>query len=98
MVSNWLELTVEYQLVTQKVLGLAVGRCLGFLYAYNGMVLLQDTEWIQGELNVIIGLFRRYKLVANVAKSKTMTCQMRTLWSGMWKEVVGQRCMSRGEM
>ena len=50
-----------------------VGRCLGLIYADDSVVELQDPEWLQGALNVLIGLFHLYGLVANVAKSKAMT-------------------------
>ena len=53
------------------------------------MVGLRDLYWIQRKLNVLIGLFRRNILVANVAKYKAITCQIRTFWSGMLEEVVG---------
>ena len=57
LVSNWLAVTVEDQLVTHEGLGPAVGRCLGLLYAYDGVVGSEDTEWLQGAPNVIINLF-----------------------------------------
>ena len=60
------------------------------------MVVSQDPEWLQGSLNVLIVLFRRYKLVANVAKSKVMTCHPVTLYYGMFEEAVGPCCMGRG--
>ena len=47
------------------------------------MVVLRDPVLLQGALNVPIGLFFQYGLVANVAESKSMTCQMGTLQSGM---------------
>ena len=59
VVSNCLELMVEDKLVTQEVLGMATGRFLGLLYAGNGVLELWDPEWIQGAMNVLIGLFRR---------------------------------------
>ena len=55
-------------------MGLAIGRCLGIFCTDNVMVVLQDMEWLQGALNVPIGLFFQYGLVANVAESKSMTC------------------------
>ena len=48
----------------------------------------RDLEWIQGALNVLIRLFRWYRLLANVAKYKAMTCQMGTRWSGISDEAV----------
>ena len=38
LVSNWLMMTVEGQLVAQEVLVLAVGRCLVFFYADDCVV------------------------------------------------------------
>ena len=76
VVRNWLALTVEDQLVAQKGLGLAVGRCLGLFYVYNGVVGSQDLEWLRGALNMIIGLFCWYGLVVIVENFKDMTCQL----------------------
>ena len=38
VVWKWLALTVEYQLVAQVGLGLALGRCLGIFYANDAVV------------------------------------------------------------
>ena len=56
-------------------LGHAAVQSLGVLYAENGILGSRDPEWLQGYLNVLIGLFRRIGLMANAVKSKTMTCQ-----------------------
>ena len=64
---------VEDQLVAQEVLGLAVGMCMGLLYADSGMVGSRYPEWIQGALNMLISLFRWYGLVVNLENSKAMT-------------------------
>ena len=53
---------------------LAIGKSLGLFYADVRVVGSRDPEEIQGALNVLIGLFRQYRLVVNVAKSKAMTC------------------------
>ena len=53
---------------------------------------------LQDALNVIIGLFQRYGLVANVTKYKAMTCQPGTLWSGMLEKAVGWWCTGSGSM
>ena len=87
-VRNWVSLTVEDKLVSHEGLVLAVGRCLGLFYIENGMVVLWYQEWIQRTLNMLIGLFLRYGLMANVAESKSMTCQPGEIWSGMSEEVV----------
>ena len=64
-------------------LGHAVGQSFGVLYADNGILGLRYPEWLQGYLNVLIGLFRRIGLMANVAKSKRMTFQKGVIHSGM---------------
>ena len=96
MVCNWLALMVDDQLSVQEGLGLALGRCLVIFYANGGMVESRDPDWLQGNLNVIIGIFCRYGLVMNVTKSKVMICQPGALQSGMSEEVVGWRCTGRG--
>ena len=83
MVRNWLALTVEYELVSHEWTLLAMVWCLGLFYSDDGMVGLYNPEWLQGAFNVLIGLFRRYGLVANVSKSKTIMCQMGEIRSGM---------------
>ena len=79
VVRNWLAPMLEDKLVLHEGLGLAVGRCSGLFYADDGVVRLRDPEWIHDTLNVSIGIFYRYRLVVNVAKSKAMTCQPGTL-------------------
>ena len=48
-------------------------RCMGVFYEDHGMIGLRYPEWIQGVIDVLIGLFRRVCLMANVEKSNTMT-------------------------
>ena len=91
VVIYWLALTVEDQLVAHKGLGLAIGRCLRLFYSDDGVVGLRYLEWLQGALNLLIGIFRRYKLVMNVESSKAMAYQMGTLSSGMSEEAVVNR-------
>ena len=79
-------------MVVHEGLGPIVGRCLGLLYTYNGVVVLQDPERLQGKLKVLIGLFCRYGLVANSTNFKAMPCQAGTLRSGMSEEAVVQWC------
>ena len=38
VVQKWLVLEVEYQLLAQEVIGLAVGRCMGLFYADDFIV------------------------------------------------------------
>ena len=54
-------------------------------------------EWLHGALNVLIGLFQRSRLVANVAKSKAMMCHPGEIWSVISEEAVGQQFTGRGE-
>ena len=74
VVRNWILLTVEYGAVIQEGLVHAVVWSLGVLYMDHGLLGLRYPEWLQGALNVLIGLFLWIGLAANVAKSKTMTC------------------------
>ena len=46
---------------------------MGVFYANEGMIGSWDPEWLQGAINILIGLFIRVGIMANVAKSKTMT-------------------------
>ena len=96
VVSNWLAIMVEDQLLAQEGLGLAVGRGMGLFYKCDGVAGSWYQEWLQGALNVLICLFCRYRLVANIAKSKAMTCQLGTIRSRISEEAVGLRCTGRG--
>ena len=96
VVWTWLAMIVKDQAVAQEGLGLNVGRFLRVLYADEGMIGAQDSEYIQNALNVLIGLFWRYGIVANIAKYRTITCQPRTLQSGMSEEAVNRRCTGVG--
>ena len=44
-------------------------------YADDGMVGSRELDWLKHAMNVLVGLFRRYSLATNVAKSCTMTYQ-----------------------
>ena len=68
-------MTVKVQAVAQEGLGLNLGICLGVFYTTDGMIGDWGSEWLQNALIVLIGLFRGYRLVKNVAKSRTMKCQ-----------------------
>ena len=56
---------------------------MGVFYAANGLIGLQDPEWLQGSINIPISLFRQIGLMANVAKSKTMMCPPGMIRSGI---------------
>ena len=57
----------------------------------------RNSDWIQHAMNVLVGLFRRYGLVANVVKSCKMICQPGALWAGMSKEAMALKCTGVGE-
>ena len=65
----------EDQRVAHDGMGEAVGRCLEIFYADDGMVGSREAEWLQNLMNVLVGLFRRNDLAANVTKYCMMTCQ-----------------------
>ena len=48
-------------------------------------------------MNVPVGLFRRYGLAANVAKSHTMMCQPGALRSGVSEEAKALNCTGVGD-
>ena len=85
-------MTVEDQRVAHDGLEETVGRCLGVFYADDDMVGSREPDWLQNLMNILVGLFRRYGLAANVAKSHTMTCQPGRLWSGMPEEAHDLKC------
>ena len=87
-IRNCLTVTVEYQRVAQHGLVETVARCMGVFYANNGMVSLRDPDWLQHAMNVLVGLFRRYFLAANVAKSHTIPCLPGLLRAGMSEEAM----------
>ena len=58
LVRNWFAMTVEYQLVSFKGLGLAVRRCFGLFYSDNVVVGSKDLDWLKGALNVASNLQR----------------------------------------
>ena len=49
-------------------------------------------------MNVLIGLFRRYGLAANIAKSCTMTCHPGALQVGMSEEAMVLKCTGGGRL
>ena len=74
VIRTCLATTVEDQRVAYDRLGETFGRCFVVLYADDDMVGLRNSDWLQHEMNVLVGLFRRYVQSANIAKKWTMTC------------------------
>ena len=61
------------------------------------MVRSRDSEWIQHAMNVLVGLFKRYGLAANIAKSHTMTCHPGALRVGISEEAMPLNCTGVGD-
>ena len=61
------------------------------------MVGSRDPDWLQYATDILIGLFRRYGLAANVDKSHMMTCKPRALRAGMSYEAMALKCTVVGD-
>ena len=92
VIRTWFDMTVEDNRVAQNGLGEAVGRCLRVFYANDNMLGSIDPDWMQHLMNVLVDLFRRYGLTANVSNSLLMTCQPSALRSGVSKESKALKC------
>ena len=68
IIITWMTMTVEYQRVDHNELGETVGQCVRVLYAKNGMVGSHNLDWLHHTMNILVGLFIRYGLAANIAK------------------------------
>ena len=96
VVWHWLSLTVEDEYSIHDGLRLSVGRSMGMFYADDGFIRLQDLEWIQKFINFLIGLFCRVGMMANVQKSKTTTCHMGEICTGISSEDFSWRSTGEG--
>ena len=96
VIKTWLDMTVEDQRVYHDGLVETVGRCLVVFYDDNVMVGSCNPDWLQHATNVLVGLFRSYGLVANIAKSCTIICQPNALWTGMSEEAMALKCTGVG--
>ena len=54
---TWLAMKVEDHRVAHDGLGEAVGRCLGFLYADDGMIGYIYPDWLHHSMDVLVGIF-----------------------------------------
>ena len=97
VVQPWISLTVEDGSVVHDEFRKAVGRIMGVFYANDGLIGLRDPEWLQGDFNVLIGLFHRVGLVVNVAKSKTMNFQTGAIFTGIPEEDFSWRRTGDGD-
>ena len=71
-----------------------VGSSTGVFYGDDGLIRSWDPEWIQGVINILIGIFPRLGLIANVAKSNTTTCHPGEICTGMSEEDSSQNITS----
>ena len=97
VIRTWLAMMVEDQRVAHEGLGETVGQCLGVFYANYGMVGSRDSDWLKHAMKFLVGLFRRYGLAANAAKSCTMIFQTGSLWAGMPEEAMELKCTGVGD-
>ena len=63
---------------------------MSVFYAGYVMIGYSYLEWLQVSINVLIGLFRRFRLIYNIKISKTMTCQPGAIHTGMSEEEFSQ--------
>ena len=59
VVRHWMPLTAEEESAAHEGLGMVVGWYMGVFYTDDGIIRSRDTEWLQGDIKVIIKLFRR---------------------------------------
>ena len=97
IIRTWLAMTVEDQRVAHEILGETTGRFLGVFYADGGMVVSQDLYLLQQLMNVLVGLFWRYGLASNIAKSHMITYQPGILPWGMLEEAKALMCTGVGD-
>ena len=65
-------------------------------YVNDGLIGSQEPDCLQWPLNALIGLFRRVVLMANIVKSRTMTCQSGAIRTGMSEEGFNWRSTGDG--
>ena len=96
-IRTWLAMTVEDERVAHDGMGETVGRRLGVFFSDNGMVGSRNLDCLQHAMNVLVGLFIRYGMADNVAKSRKMTCYCGALRAGILEEAMALKCMRVGD-
>ena len=89
-------MTVEDRRVAHDGLVEVTGRCLGVFYADDGMVVSRDDEWLQHSMKVLVSLFLKYSLAANINKPNMITFQPGALRLGVSSESKALRCTGVG--
>ena len=97
VIQEWLALTVEDKRADLDGVGENVNICLGVFHANDNMVGYIDSNCLKHSMKILIRIFRRYGLAANIAKSHTMTCQPGALRSGMSEEARECKCTGVGD-
>ena len=70
---------------------------MGVFYANNAMVVSRNSDFLHHAMNILVGLFRRYGMAVNIAKSRTITCHTGALRAGMSEEAMALKCMGVGD-
>ena len=74
------------------------GQCVVVFYEDDGVVGLCDPDWLQHVINVLVGLFRRYGMAANVEKLCRMTCEPVALQAGILEQAMVLNCTGVGDL
>ena len=96
VIRHWLSLTMENLSETHGDVGETVVQKWGIIYANDGMFGSHNPEWLHKVIKVLIGLFRRIILEANIENSKKMNCHPGSIWSGMSAEKFTRRSTGEG--
>ena len=98
VIRHWLSLVLNGNGdIVENGLGHTVADRLSILYADDGLLGARDDEWLQGSLNVLVSLFRRFGLQANVTKTKAMTCFPGATRQGISPESYARRMTGVGD-
>ena len=62
------------------------------------MVGSHDSDWLQHAINILVSIFRRYGLAANIAKSCTMIFHPIALQAEVLEEAMVQKCTGVGDL
>ena len=94
-VCHWVSLALEDESNIHEVLGMWLVHCMGLFYSADLVIGYRDPKWFQGGTNVLVELFRRVGLMANVSKSNTMTFHPGAICTGVSDKAFS--CRSKGE-
>ena len=98
VIGHWLSLTINNHAANHDDIGEAVGHNLGVFYVNDGMIVSRNPGWLHKDINVLIGLFRRIGLEANISKSKTMIFQMEKSGTGCQRMHLPEEAQERAKI